>query len=275
MTADRDLSVDPIGERDDDGFLVHLKDIREWLERVNWGGLASLGCDVTLMAGKEGVDVRGDIYIIGSRFDRLPVRFGTVHGAFSLTGGRLSSTDGLPRVVYGNLDLSRNALESLVGGVQTVCGYGVILRDNRLTHLDGLPDFDGSLDVSGNRLTTLDGCPKNIPGRLNASNNQLTRLPELNRIGTELDLRWNPILAKHLHLPDVGGFVFLPAAPLKHGRQRVFWPPIQKLLDDGHAHISPSGLEIKPGYAAEALDLTRLWLIGAQRKKKATVKRSL
>ncbi len=92
---------------------------------------------------KISIDYQGKVSISGSckhkgSFDRLPVNFDTVTGAFNLDHCGLSSLEGCPNSVGASFACRRNNITSLQGGPAIVKGH-YICSDNYLRSLGGCP----------------------------------------------------------------------------------------------------------------------------------------
>jgi hypothetical protein len=100
------------------------------------------------------VDVDGHVRL-SSLWDKLPVKFGKVSGAFICSGGRLTTLEGCPTYVGDNFDCSSNMLTSLAHAPTHV------VKDYR---------------CSDNQIISLEHAPKRVDGYFNCGKNQLTNL---------------------------------------------------------------------------------------------------
>jgi len=149
-------------------------------------------------------------YLINSE-GKLKVMFGKVKGNFEIDGGSLASLEGcpsevggdfeivntkitnlqyLPLKIDGGLKISRNMLTSLKGLEDSNIGTYVNVSENKLISLEGCPfKINGSFNCRRNKLETLDGGPIEIKGGFDCSENKLTTLYDAPRkVGGEIRL---------------------------------------------------------------------------------------
>lgn len=83
--------------------------------------------------------------------------------SFDCSDNKLTTLEGAPEWVGNNCWIERNRLISLEWFPKYVGGRKIILYDNQLKNLIGLPkEFEMSLDISGNPLESLEGIPKKL-----------------------------------------------------------------------------------------------------------------
>lgn len=169
------------------------------------------------VVGKTFVEVKQDINMEGWGLEKLPdLRLVFLQGNFNVSNNRLTSLEGLPRLVRDcnaanneitslagaksiadRLDVSDNQLtslentsiivgdeficdnnkiESLIGGPSPRSVYSC--RGNQLVTLEGAPQELNTFDASNNKLVTLEGGPKMVVSHFVLSNNNLTRIAE-------------------------------------------------------------------------------------------------
>lgn len=150
------------------------------------------------------IDVRLDALGI-SKID-FPVEISTVNGYFDASSNFLTTLEGMPKNINGNIylffnkltnlkycpttvtnqfDCSWNYLTSLEGcPIATESDSSYKVNNNNLHSLHGLPSIiDGTLDCSSNPLTTLEGLPKKITGNLYINNITLrTSIAEIREV---------------------------------------------------------------------------------------------
>ena len=88
---------------------------------------------------------------------RLPVRFGTIYGEFSIASMGLVSLEGCPGIVNGSFDCSHNQLTSLKHAPEDVVDFDC--SHNQLTSLAGCPTTPGELVCANNLLPDLTSAP--------------------------------------------------------------------------------------------------------------------
>jgi hypothetical protein len=90
----------------------------------------------------------------------LPIKFGRVHGGFSVRGSNLSSLSGCPDEVGENFNCSDNNLENLLSGPKRV-GANFLSTYCGLKSLGGFPEFvGGDIYLSHNELWDFQGIPE-------------------------------------------------------------------------------------------------------------------
>jgi hypothetical protein len=151
-----------------DHILLETKEeISNWL-RSHCIGKFTINDDLT-------VDVNGPVDLSKHNLTAFPIRFGRVTGTFDCSGNKLTSLKGSPRVVDGIFHCDFNKLTNLIDGPEEVAGdYGC--SDNAITTLVGISHNIRSLTCSSNQLTSLEGCPSNLPDGFDCSNNKLGTL---------------------------------------------------------------------------------------------------
>jgi len=91
---------------------------------------------------------------------RLPIKFGRVHGRFSVRGSNLSTLEGCPDEVGENFNCSDNKLENLLGGPKRVGGE-FLAGECGLKSLSGFPEsVIGDVYLSHNELWDFQGIPE-------------------------------------------------------------------------------------------------------------------
>lgn len=85
----------------------------------------------------------------------------TYEGEIFAHNAGITSLKGAPKTVVGGVFLAGNELASLEFGPSTVRGDYYIVDGNKLTSLEGAPkNFEGRFSAKNNRLTSLKGAPK-------------------------------------------------------------------------------------------------------------------
>ncbi len=104
------------------------------------------------------VCVRGDLGLSGMNIpdfiEATGVSLSSVEGTMYMNRCKLETMRGFPKHVHGNL----------------------ILNDNELTSLEGLPGFAGGISIALNKITSLKGMPKLINGEFHVGHNPLDSL---------------------------------------------------------------------------------------------------
>ena len=129
------------------------------------------------------VDVRGDFICTVPRTEFSSgltslkgIRFGRVTGDFNVDNNSLSTMNGFPEEVGGNLVASYNKIKSLKGGPKKV-GFNYAVTGNKLTSLEGAPEsINGSFSCSYNKLSTLKNGPMSVEGSFICTGNLLENL---------------------------------------------------------------------------------------------------
>lgn len=137
--------------------------------------------------------VVGDLKILAP-FDRSGVRFKDVMGGtLHATGAGLTTLAGFPSIVRSSCFVGDNQLTSLEGAPQVV-SLMFSCKDNQLESLEGAPEVAGMMNVSSNRLTTLEHLPKHLK-LLIAADNPFESLSHLEGSGLgKIQLDWQPKL---------------------------------------------------------------------------------
>lgn len=170
------------------------------------------------------IDVDGDVDLSSRGLEALIVKFGVVHGEFSVAYNKLTTFYGFPTSVTRSLYCESNQIRyfkhcpSIIGGsflvsdnkisnfddFPQVIGGDVYLGRNNFTKLDNMPEIiNGSLFLSQNYLTTLEGCPKKVGKELTADHCQLTNLKGLpDEIGGSIIIYQNQLTSLE-GLPEV------------------------------------------------------------------------
>ena len=121
-----------------------------------------------------------------------------IPGYFSCTDNELKTLEGGPVEVGNNYECYSNQLTSLVGGPRKVRRH-FQCDNNNITSLEGCPEItEGNLDCSDNELTDLIGCPERLNGwSLDISNNRLKTLEGfpliINAAKLQYDMALNPV----------------------------------------------------------------------------------
>ncbi len=115
------------------------------------------------------VDVDGDVRIIGTNLDKLPIKFGRVTGYFLCFNLGLKTLEGSPYYVGDSFDCSSNKLVNLkYSPVEVVKHFDC--SNNNLKSLEGLSsEIGGNLYCPFNNLKELDSV-SNIEGEINCDN---------------------------------------------------------------------------------------------------------
>lgn len=109
------------------------------------------------------VDVDGDVRIIGTNLDKLPIKFGRVTGNFLCFNLGLKTLEGSPYYVGNSFDCSSNKLVNLKYSPGEVVHH-FDCSNNDLKSLEGLsPEIGGNLYCPFNNLKELDSV-SNIEG---------------------------------------------------------------------------------------------------------------
>ena len=104
------------------------------------------------------------------------IRFGKVSGDFTCNNNPLTSLAGSPQEVGGRFICNNTLIENLEGLPQKV-GSGIYsLTHNKLTSLKGLPDKAKAVLCRNNRLTSLEGSPREIEFNFQCQSNYLKNL---------------------------------------------------------------------------------------------------
>jgi hypothetical protein len=123
--------------------------------------------------------VEGDLDISGNKLKSLEYCPKKIGGSFSCDGNKLESLENGPEEVKDNYNCSRNKLKSLEGCPQKINRFDC--SDNlELNSLKGGPQEVFSYDCSNCDLSSLEGIAQNIRSYLNVSNNRLWTLEGLN-----------------------------------------------------------------------------------------------
>lgn len=84
---------------------------------------------------------------------------------------KITSLKGIPKVVYGYVNIRKNDIENLKYFPEKVTGF-VNCSYNKITSLKGMTNkIIGFFDCSNNQLKSLEFCPKIINGSLDCRNN--------------------------------------------------------------------------------------------------------
>lgn len=174
------------------------------------------------------VDVEGDIWLSETKvkgLTKIPVKFGTVSGNFTVSnipikslknapkkvGGRftvmgtkIETLEGGPIEVRGEYEVQMNKLKSLKGAPKEI-GGGFWCHKNELTTLEGGPiSVGGTYSCRYNKLTTLKGAPQHVNDSFNADFNELKTLEGCpDWIGVTADFRNNPLIS----FDGIGGHI--------------------------------------------------------------------
>ena len=77
---------------------------------------------------------------------------------------KLTSLEGLPKIINGSLILAVCSIDTLVGGPDEIKG-NFNLSQNKLTSLKGSPKkVEGNFTVNNNEIDLLDGAPQEVGG---------------------------------------------------------------------------------------------------------------
>ena len=120
------------------------------------------------------MDVDGNVDLSGSKFTKLPVKFGKIVGSFWLHDCyNLISLDGCPVSTTGVFTCSDcNKLRSLKGCTESVGGGFSCARCPNLTSLTNCPEITGEnfYCTDCTSITSFEGCPKYIKVNFNCHN---------------------------------------------------------------------------------------------------------
>jgi hypothetical protein len=113
--------------------------------------------------------------------------------------------------VDGNVDIFKRNLSKLPLKFGRVTG-NFYCHSNKLTTLEGCPkEVGGSFHCSDNKLTTLEGCPKEVGYNFYCHNNQITIINselEFVKINGDFDIEYNPIYEVYKLFPDFESFKY-------------------------------------------------------------------
>lgn len=166
--------------------------IQLWLESNNFyqeaGGLWSTDSMFTITVPDFLVSNEGKLKIkfgkIGGNFELNDLELQTLEGSpyhvigdFECIKTKIRNLNHLPNDIEGGLFLSYNSLTQIEDLKNSnIKGY-INVSHNKLTSLDGCPyTVNGSFKCNSNELVNLDGCPGEVKGMFDCSNNMLTSL---------------------------------------------------------------------------------------------------
>ncbi|GAB5388713.1 MAG: hypothetical protein Alpg2KO_16810 [Alphaproteobacteria bacterium] len=175
----------------------------------------SMNPDLKTLEGCPKV-LHGSLYISGTgltSFEGGPER---VNGDIVARRSQFTSLKGAPAVIGGRLVASHNPLQS-IAGLPAKVERGIDLRDCGLTSLKGMPpELSCSLDISNNRLTSFEGMSTRIEGDLVASRNPLKTLEGMAKAVTRTVRLDNCDLASTKGITQhVGGHLILDSNLIK------------------------------------------------------------
>ena len=132
-----------------------IEEVKEFMEMVN--------CDWYDIHDDLSVSAYSKIEYTFENLVRIPINFKFIKGDVLLNNNRLVSLEGLPTdIIYGQLDVSNNNLNSLKGSPKVIKG-DFSASDCFLTTLSGGPEVvDGNYTVVNNDLRNLDDLAKSI-----------------------------------------------------------------------------------------------------------------
>lgn len=139
-----------------------------------------------------------------------------VSGDFELMYVNLTSLEGAPQSIQGNIWLQGNKLTSLQG-CPKYCGKNFDCSANKITSLKGVPKkIYGNFNCVNNKLTDLVGAPEEVVGEFSCSFNPLKTLEGLPRkIGGNLVVYVSTLKAFNCAQTEVGGTFFLDIANIE------------------------------------------------------------
>lgn len=107
-------------------------------------------------------------------FDILPLKFGTVTGNFKIDDKSITSLEGFPKFVDGELGIRDcKNLTSLKGCPESIGGRFILSGSPLITTLEGCPrNVGGSFDLSNLGLTDLKGSPHTTHGDFSCNGNK-------------------------------------------------------------------------------------------------------
>lgn len=149
--------------------------IEEWLnDKFDYLPCDVLGVENYTYANGV-VDVEGDVDIIRSNLEYIPIKFGKVSGDFYCRNNMLTTLKGCPEYVGGRFDCYNNELTNLEGSPRYVGGdFGC--ANSNLTSLKGCPDkVGGSFRCENNKIETFDDLSTEIGGDLICFANKTSR----------------------------------------------------------------------------------------------------
>jgi len=120
------------------------------------------------------IDIKKSIYMPSEliRDGKLIVKFNNIHGDFvascgtiHIQGQKLTSSEGLPKIVNGCFNINGQGLTNLIGCPHSVASY-YSAGMSELQSLVGAPKIVYDFYVNDNFLTSLEGIPEQILGSL-------------------------------------------------------------------------------------------------------------
>jgi hypothetical protein len=159
------------------------------------------------------VDVEGSVFMSGSNFTKIPIKFGNVTGCFDCSNNKLTSLIGSPQSVGVNFYCYRNQLTSLIGSPQSI-GDDFYCHRNELTSLVGAPQLVfGDFNCTNNKLKTLVGAPQSVGIDFYCYRNQLTSLEGAPQ--------------------SVGGFFLIDLGDISKDYYHAIIPQIEEMIENG------------------------------------------
>lgn len=123
------------------------------------------------------VDVYGSVMLINRLFKELPFKFNRITKDFNVHHCNIRSFKNFPNIVKGSLIVVDNNKLTSMDGFPKEIGGNIAINDNRIEKLESMPEIViGNFDCSGNLLTSLEGSPQKIKGKFICFNNPLASL---------------------------------------------------------------------------------------------------
>lgn len=123
------------------------------------------------------VDSASNVYI-RENYDRIPLKFGIVGGNFAIIKSMLTSLEGCPRVVKGDVHIiDCPNLTSLEGFPEEVYGMNIDdanvskkiaenVEKRKVNFLEGVPEKVKSFHLRSNYISSLEGMPRFVEGSM-------------------------------------------------------------------------------------------------------------
>lgn len=170
------------GKVDITGYVrIYGKNIKEIPHKIEFGVCKGdfqwSGGDLESLRGFP-VEVTGDFYINNHYIKSLEYCPKKIGGSFSCSQNQLETLENGPEEVRDNYDCSRNKLKSLEGCPEKVSRFNCS-GNHELKSLKGGPQDVYSYDCSNCDLTSLDGIAQSIKSQVDVSGNKLWTLEGL------------------------------------------------------------------------------------------------
>lgn len=136
---------------------------------------SSRGIGIDSVSEDGTVNVNGTCYMNNFQGQNIPFRFGEI-GGLDISNSFLTSLEGCPRIIKGNLIFRESEITNMIGGPEVVIG-SVHASESRLTSLEGAPKvIEGDFLLKGTKISNLEGLPKSIGRNLALDQTPLTSL---------------------------------------------------------------------------------------------------